>query len=41
MHENDFDKEGQMFELDISNIVKIRRVMTIEMERNLPTYINE
>ena len=41
MHENDFDEEGQMFQLDVWNIVKIRNIMTIEMEKNIPTYTNE
>ena len=40
-HENDFDEEGQMFQLDVWKIVKIRNIMTIEMERNVPTYTNE
>ena len=36
MHENDFAMEGQMFQLDVSNIVKIHNIMTIEIEINLP-----
>lgn len=41
MHGNDFAKEGLMFQLDVSNIVKIRSVITIEMKRNVPMYIDE
>ena len=38
MRENDFAKECHMLQLDVSNIDKLLSVMTIEMERILPTY---
>ena len=41
MRENDFVKEGHTFQLDISNIDELLSVINMEMERNVPMYVDE